>query len=43
MLQGTRSNYEFMYLKGRNVRYVHLPAALDPSEAIEAQVGVGKV
>ena len=27
-----------MYLKGRNVRYIHLPASLNPGEAIEAQV-----
>ncbi|GAX80693.1 hypothetical protein CEUSTIGMA_g8128.t1 [Chlamydomonas eustigma] len=36
-LEGIRSNYEFMYLKGRNVRYIHLPAALDVKEALDDQ------
>ncbi len=27
---------DFLYLRGRTVRYIHLPGTLDPAAAIEA-------
>eukprot|EP00798_Chlamydomonas_sp_ICE-L_P003133 gene3133-13146_t len=36
-LEGTKTEFEFMYLKGRTIRFVHLPKSLDPAQAIEAQ------
>ncbi|KAJ9531060.1 hypothetical protein QJQ45_000941 [Haematococcus lacustris] len=34
---GVKTSHEFLYVKGRNIRFVHLPKALDPGQAIEAQ------
>ncbi|KAG1663629.1 hypothetical protein FOA52_011684 [Chlamydomonas sp. UWO 241] len=36
-LDGVRSSYDIMYLKGRNIRFLHLPKSLDPAQAILAQ------
>ena len=35
-LQGPRRAMEFIYLRGRSVRFIHLPGNLDPAGAIEA-------
>lgn len=35
-LDGSQSTFEWMYLKGRNVRMFHLPRSLDPASSIEA-------
>jgi small nuclear ribonucleoprotein (snRNP)-like protein len=34
-LQGQRRECTFLYLRGRHVRFIHLPANLDPAAAIE--------
>ncbi|KAG2488001.1 hypothetical protein HYH03_013438 [Edaphochlamys debaryana] len=34
--QGYKTQYESMYVKGRNVRIVHMPKSLDPAQAIES-------
>lgn len=34
-VEGGSRNYQSLYVKGRNVRYVHLPKTLDPAQAIE--------
>ncbi|EFJ40316.1 hypothetical protein VOLCADRAFT_99939, partial [Volvox carteri f. nagariensis] len=33
---GYKTEYESIFVKGRNVRFVHLPRSLDPAKAIEA-------
>jgi small nuclear ribonucleoprotein (snRNP)-like protein len=35
-LDGRQESFEWMYLKGRNVRMFHLPRSLDPAASIEA-------
>ncbi|GLC37277.1 hypothetical protein PLESTB_001141000 [Pleodorina starrii] len=35
-VEGHKVEYESIYVKGRNVRFVHLPRSLDPAKAIEA-------
>ena len=35
-LDGRQSSYEWIYLKGRNVRMFHLPRGLDPAASIES-------
>lgn len=34
-LQGTEARYPFLYVRGRNIRFVHLPKSLNPEELIE--------
>ncbi|EFN54928.1 hypothetical protein CHLNCDRAFT_14874, partial [Chlorella variabilis] len=34
-LQGERRSCEFLYVKGRHIRFIHLPGNLDPAAAIE--------
>ena len=34
-LQGTAQTLDFMYIKGRHIRYIHLPGSLDVTTAIE--------
>ncbi|KAG2448699.1 hypothetical protein HYH02_006055 [Chlamydomonas schloesseri] len=34
-LEGIKFEYAHMYLKGRNIRFVHLPKSLDPARAID--------
>ncbi|KAG2433025.1 hypothetical protein HXX76_008752 [Chlamydomonas incerta] len=34
-VEGVKSEYAHMYLKGRNIRFVHLPKSLDPARAID--------
>ncbi|GFR45608.1 hypothetical protein Agub_g7005, partial [Astrephomene gubernaculifera] len=35
-VEGYKKEYASMYVKGRNVRFVHLPKSLDPAAAIDA-------
>ncbi|GLI59294.1 hypothetical protein VaNZ11_001147 [Volvox africanus] len=35
-VEGHKTEYESMYVKGRNVRFVHLPRSLDPAKAIDS-------
>ena len=34
--QGEKQTMDFLYLRGRTVRYIHLPGTLNPAAAIEA-------
>ena len=36
-LQGRQRDMGYLYIRGRQVRYIHLPGNLDPAATIEAQ------
>jgi len=36
-LQGSKSLYETLYVKGRNIRFVHLPRNLDAAQLVDTQ------
>ncbi|PNH07487.1 U7 snRNA-associated Sm-like protein LSm10, partial [Tetrabaena socialis] len=35
-VEGHKATYQSMYLKGRNLRFVHLPKTLDPAAAVDS-------
>ncbi|KAL4452464.1 hypothetical protein ABPG75_008126 [Micractinium tetrahymenae] len=35
-LQGEKREMPYVYIKGRHVRFIHLPGSLDPAAAVEA-------
>ena len=37
-LQGTVQNLEFLFVKGRNIRYIHLPGSLNAGQVVESHL-----
>lgn len=35
-LQGTKREMPYVYIRGRHVRFIHLPGSLEPAAAVEA-------